>query len=66
MTTNVEISCPTSDEASFENEAKRKSIQISERPFTRLKNSLDHTESLTQQRRSKATGGGGDALMTNC
>lgn len=25
--------------------------------FTRLKNSLDHTESLTQQRRSKATGG---------
>ena len=32
MTTNVEISCPTSDEASFENEAKRKSIQISERP----------------------------------
>ena len=34
--------------------------------FTRLKNSLDHTESLTQQRRSKATGGGGDALMTNC
>ncbi|ELF21274.1 hypothetical protein A31A_01573, partial [Escherichia coli KTE156] len=25
-----------------------------------------HTESLTQQRRSKATGGGGDALMTNC
>ncbi|EKL6984035.1 GPO family capsid scaffolding protein, partial [Escherichia coli] len=34
--------------------------------FTRLKNSLDHTESLIQQRRSKATGGGGDALMTNC
>ncbi|KLX34739.1 baseplate assembly protein W [Escherichia coli] len=34
--------------------------------FTRLKNSLDHTESLTQQRRSKATGGGGDGLMTNC
>lgn len=34
--------------------------------FTRLKNSLDHTESLTQQRRGKATGGGGDALMTNC
>ncbi len=34
--------------------------------FTRLKNSLDHAESLTQQRRSKATGGGGDALMTNC
>lgn len=34
--------------------------------FTRLKNSLDSTESLTQQRRSKATGGGGDALMTNC
>ncbi|HAJ6587411.1 TPA: GPO family capsid scaffolding protein, partial [Escherichia coli] len=34
--------------------------------FSRLKNSLDHTESLTQQRRSKATGGGGDALMTNC
>ncbi|EEY5833076.1 TPA: Cox family DNA-binding protein [Escherichia coli] len=32
VTTNVEISCPTSDEASFENEAKRKSIQISERP----------------------------------
>ncbi|MGM5721973.1 hypothetical protein AAIE13_20795, partial [Escherichia coli] len=32
--------------------------------FSRLKNSLDHTESLTQQRRSKATGGG--ALMTNC
>ncbi len=34
--------------------------------FSRLKNSLDNTESLTQQRRSKATGGGGDALMTNC
>ncbi|EPW8303753.1 GPO family capsid scaffolding protein, partial [Escherichia coli] len=36
--------------------------------FTRLKDSLDSTESLTQQRRSKATGGGGggDALMTNC
>ncbi|MCQ8780174.1 GPO family capsid scaffolding protein, partial [Escherichia coli] len=34
--------------------------------FTRLKNSLDNTESLTQQRRSKATAGGGDALMTNC
>lgn len=29
-------------------------------------NNLDSTESLTQQRRSKATGGGGDALMTNC
>lgn len=29
-------------------------------------NSLDSTESLTQQRRGKATGGGGDALMTNC
>ena len=28
VTTNVEISCPTSDEASFENEAKHKSIQI--------------------------------------
>jgi len=34
--------------------------------FTQLKTTLDNTESLTQQRRSKATGGSGEAMQTNC
>lgn len=34
--------------------------------FSQLKTSLDNTESTTQPRRKRSTGGGGDELLTDC
>lgn len=64
MTTNVEISCPTSDEASFENEAKRKSIQISERPSDLLsKEGFALYIGKTPRAVAEMASGGGDVYL---
>lgn len=43
----------------------RKSEQTSQ-AVMQLKTTIDHTENRMQPRRSKSTGGGGDAVQTNC
>lgn len=41
-------------------------IEEGQQKLSALENSLDHTESFSQHRREPASGGNGDAMLTNC
>jgi hypothetical protein len=41
-------------------------VEETSQAFSALKTTLDKTESFSQPRRTKASGGGGDELLTDC
>ena len=41
-------------------------VEETSQAFSDLKTTLDKTESFSQPRRTKASGGGGDELLTDC
>ncbi len=51
--------------ASFKQEVTSK-VEETSQAFSALKTTLDKTESFSQPRRTKASGGGGDELLTDC
>lgn len=51
--------------ASFKQEVTGK-VEETSQAFSALKTTLDKTESFSQPRRTKASGGGGDELLTDC
>ncbi|GDB66450.1 TPA: GPO family capsid scaffolding protein [Salmonella enterica subsp. enterica serovar Typhi] len=51
--------------ASFKQEVTGK-VEETSQAFSALKTTLDKTESFSQPRRAKASGGGGDELLTDC
>lgn len=51
--------------ATFKQELTGK-VEETSQAFSALKNTLDKTESFSQPRRTKASGGGGDELLTDC
>ncbi|MDH0216277.1 GPO family capsid scaffolding protein [Citrobacter freundii] len=51
--------------ATFKQELTGK-VEETSRAFSALKTTLDKTESFSQPRRTKASGGGGDELLTDC
>lgn len=51
--------------ATFKQELTSK-VEETSQAFSVLKTTLDKTESLSQPRRTKASGGGGDELLTDC
>ncbi|EEJ2863438.1 GPO family capsid scaffolding protein [Salmonella enterica subsp. enterica] len=55
-------------ETAFANLSKELTGKVEEtsRAFSALKTTLDKTESFSQPRRTKASGGGGDELLTDC
>lgn len=51
--------------ATFKQELTGK-VEETSQAFSQLKTTLDKTESISQPRRTKASGGGGDELLTDC
>ncbi|HIC8341787.1 TPA: GPO family capsid scaffolding protein, partial [Salmonella enterica] len=51
--------------ATFKQELTGK-VEETSQAFSALKTTLDKTESFSQPRRTKASGGGGDELLTDC